>query len=59
MRDRMVGILVGHTGQPEARIRADIDRDYIVRDREAVAYGLVDEVLAKRVLPGGAALAAG
>lgn len=59
MRDRMIGILVAHTGQPEARIRADIDRDYIVRDQDAVAYGLVDEVLARRVLPAGAALARG
>ncbi len=52
MRERMVGILVHHTGQTAERIRADIDRDYIVRDDEAVAYGLVDEVLQKRVLPG-------
>jgi ATP-dependent Clp protease protease subunit len=52
MRERMVRILVEHTGQPVERIRADIDRDYIVRDEEAVAYGLVDEVLRKRVLPG-------
>ena len=59
MRDRMIGILVRHTGQPEARIRADIDRDYIVRDQQAVNYGLVDEVLTRRVLPGGAAIAAG
>jgi ATP-dependent Clp protease protease subunit len=52
MRERMVAILVHHTGQAAERIRADIDRDYIVRDHEAVAYGLVDEVLQKRVLPG-------
>jgi ATP-dependent Clp protease protease subunit len=52
MRERMVGILVEHTGQTVERIRADIDRDYIVRDEEAVAYGLVDEVLRKRRLPG-------
>jgi ATP-dependent Clp protease protease subunit len=48
MRERMIRILVHHTGQPEARIRADIDRDYIVREDEAVAYGLVDEVLRGR-----------
>lgn len=52
MRERMIGILVEHTGQTVERIRADIDRDYIVRDEEAVAYGLVDEVLRKRRLPG-------
>jgi ATP-dependent Clp protease protease subunit len=52
MRERMVGILVRHTGQPVDRIKADIDRDYIVREDDAVAYGLVDEVLRRRVLPG-------
>lgn len=58
MRERMVQILVHHTGQPMERIKADIDRDYIVREEEAVAYGLVDEVLRKRVLPGSEAIRA-
>jgi ATP-dependent Clp protease, protease subunit len=52
MRERMVGILVTHTGQSVERVKADIDRDYIVREEEAVAYGLVDEVLRRRILPG-------
>ena len=52
MRERMVDILVEHTGQSRERVQLDIDRDYIVRDEEAVAYGLVDEVLRKRRLPG-------
>ena len=57
MRERMVNILVHHTGQPIERIKADIDRDYIVREEEAVTYGLVDEVLRRRVLPGMTAIA--
>jgi ATP-dependent Clp protease protease subunit len=52
MRELMVDILVASTGQTRERIQLDIDRDYIVRDEEAVAYGLVDEVLRKRRLPG-------
>jgi ATP-dependent Clp protease protease subunit len=52
MRERMVRILVHHTGQTIERVKADIDRDYIVREEEAVSYGLVDEVLRRRVLPG-------
>jgi ATP-dependent Clp protease protease subunit len=52
MRERMVRILVEHTGQTAERIKADIDRDYIVREEEAVAYGLVDEVFRRRALPG-------
>ncbi len=48
MRERMVEILAKATGQDIDRIRRDIDRDYIVRDDEAVAYGLVDHVLRSR-----------
>jgi ATP-dependent Clp protease protease subunit len=58
MRERMVQILVRHTGQPIERIKADIDRDYIVREEGAVEYGLVDEVLRARVLPGQGAIRA-
>ena len=50
MRRRMVSILVAATGQSEERITADIDRDYIVRGDEAVAYGLVDHVIDQREL---------
>jgi len=48
MRERMVDILTERTGQPRSRIETDIDRDYILRGEEAVAYGLVDEVIAHR-----------
>ena len=50
MRDRMVDILVTATGQTRERIMSDIDRDFIVRGEDAVAYGLVDEVLSQRRL---------
>ena len=45
MRDRMVDILHEATGQDRDRLLTDIDRDYIVRGDEAVAYGLVDHVI--------------
>lgn len=51
MRRRMVQILVEATGQSAERITADIDRDYIVRGDQAVAYGLVDNVIERRQLP--------
>ena len=50
MRRRMVEILVASTGQSNERITADIDRDYIVRGDQAVAYGLVDHVIDQRQL---------
>jgi ATP-dependent Clp protease, protease subunit len=48
MRDRMVDVLARSTGQSRDRITADIDRDYILRGTDAVAYGLVDEVFSER-----------
>jgi ATP-dependent Clp protease protease subunit len=51
MRRRMVDILVEATGQTPQRIMADIDRDYIVRGDQAIAYGLVDHVIDRRQLP--------
>jgi ATP-dependent Clp protease, protease subunit len=51
MRRRMIEILVQATGQTSERITADIDRDYIVRGDQALAYGLVDHVIDRRQLP--------
>jgi ATP-dependent Clp protease protease subunit len=47
LRERMVRALAEDTGQDPERIQRDIDRDFILRGDEAVAYGLVDEVLSK------------
>ena len=51
MRRRMIDILVEATGQPAERITLDIDRDYILRGEDAVAYGLIDHVVDRRRLP--------
>ncbi len=58
LRGRMEEILAYHTGQPQARIAADTDRDYILGAEDAVAYGLVDEVLQPRRLKAVPALGA-
>ncbi len=47
LRERMTEALARDTGQSIERITADIDRDYILRGPDAVAYGLVDEILTK------------
>ncbi len=47
LRERMIQALAEDTGQDPDAIRRDIDRDFILRGDEAVAYGLVDEVLTK------------
>jgi ATP-dependent Clp protease protease subunit len=48
MRNRMNEILANHTGQTVEKIDRDTDRDYILQASEAVTYGLVDQVIAKR-----------
>jgi len=40
------GIMAKHTGQPLEIIEHDLDRDYYLDAQQAVAYGLVDQVLA-------------
>ncbi len=50
MRSRMIDILHVATGQTRERLLADLDRDYIVRGEQAVAYGLVDHVIDRREL---------
>ena len=55
MRERMIDILVERTNQPREKVVVDIDRDFILRGEDAVAYGVVDEVLhhrKARPLPG-------
>ena len=47
LRDRMTQALAEDTGQSVERITQDIDRDYILRGDDAVAYGLVDHILDK------------
>jgi ATP-dependent Clp protease protease subunit len=39
------GVMAKHTGQPLEIIERDLDRDYYLDAQQAVAYGLVDQVL--------------
>jgi len=41
-------ILARHTGQPVEQIVRDTDRDFILDAERALAYGLVDEIMAER-----------
>lgn len=45
LKDKMAGILAGHTGKAKETVLEDIDRDYFLSAQEAKDYGLVDEVL--------------
>ena len=49
MRERINEILVLHTGQDAKRIQDDTERDYIMSPDQAKEYGILDDVIRKRV----------
>jgi ATP-dependent Clp protease protease subunit len=49
IKGRLNELLANHTGQPLDQIDRDTDRDNFMSAYDAKAYGLVDEVLEKRV----------
>ncbi len=49
IRAQVEEVLARHTHQDVATLRADTDRDKVFTAREAVDYGLADEVISKRV----------
>jgi len=48
LREQMNNILVKHTGQSLKRVEKDTDRDLFMTGKQAVEYGLVDEVIMSR-----------
>jgi ATP-dependent Clp protease protease subunit len=48
MREILNAILAKHTGQTEAKIAEDTDRDYILGPVQAKDYGIIDDVLTRR-----------
>jgi len=50
LKDRLNEILAFHTGKTVDNLSNDTERDYFMSALEAKAYGLVDEVLTKRLL---------
>lgn len=47
-RERLNQILADHTGQPLDKIQRDTERDFFMSAREAVEYGVIDDVLTSR-----------
>lgn len=46
-KELLVDIMAKSTGQKTAKVRADMERDYWMDAKEAVAYGIVDGVIEK------------
>jgi ATP-dependent Clp protease protease subunit len=49
-RDRLNKILALHTGQTVEKIKIDTDRDNFMDGADAIAYGLIDGMLEKRLV---------
>ena len=45
LKSLLLGVLAKHTGQPLEVIERDSDRDYYLEAKQAVDYGLVDQML--------------
>jgi len=49
MRESINTILVRHTGQPLEKVAKDTERDYFMDAQQAIEYGIVDQILEKRL----------
>jgi ATP-dependent Clp protease protease subunit len=49
-RDTLYEILSKHTGKTTEQIRKDSDRDYFMTPEEAKDYGIIDNILTRRII---------
>ena len=54
IRQRMNEILADHVGKPVDQIAKDTERDYYMSGEEALAYGVIDQVVTRRLPASGA-----
>jgi ATP-dependent Clp protease protease subunit len=45
---RMAEIIAHHSGRPVEQVERDIDRDYFMTPEEAMAYGIIDDIIVPR-----------
>lgn len=48
LREKINELLASHTGQGLPKIQSDTDRDFFMSSDEAMAYGLIDEIVTYR-----------
>ena len=47
-KQELYSIISEHSGQSIEKITADADRDFWMSSREALEYGMIDEILSKK-----------
>jgi len=48
VKQKVNEILSKHTGKPIKKVEQDTDRDNFLNAKEAISYGIIDEVLESR-----------
>ncbi|HBA89171.1 MAG TPA: ATP-dependent Clp endopeptidase proteolytic subunit ClpP [Geobacter sp.] len=54
MKDQLNELLAEHTGQSFEKVAADTERDYFMSGEEAKNYGIIDAIVTRNVVTGGA-----
>jgi ATP-dependent Clp protease protease subunit len=49
MRDTLNGVLAHHSGQSIERVAADTERDFFMGSEEAREYGIIDNIVQRKV----------
>ncbi len=52
LKNELYAILADHTGKEISKISADADRDYWMTSSEALEYGMIDNIIARKVSDG-------
>ncbi|HXZ99357.1 MAG TPA: ATP-dependent Clp protease proteolytic subunit [Candidatus Binatia bacterium] len=47
-RDQLIGMYSRHTGRDAERVRHDLERDHFMSARQALDYGLIDQIIERR-----------
>ena len=50
LKERLNQILAKHTGKPLAQVEKDTDRDYYMDAEDAKKYGLIDEIIKRKIV---------
>jgi ATP-dependent Clp protease protease subunit len=48
LKTQVLEVLAHHTGQSVEKLRSDTDRDFFLRPGQAVEYGIVDQIVARK-----------